>query len=115
MITVQVALALVTHGTELVQILQSIIVIGSITVVNLGHAQSPGRSLVVNGTLETQMPVLITTSACAVGPDSGSIGLTSITGLLTVAAYRAQSHTVMSHGLFTSVIDTPRSGLFLSH
>ena len=61
------------------------------------------------------MPVLIATSPGAVGSDSGCIGLTSITGLLTVAAYRAQSHTVMSHGFFTSMIDTLRAGLFLSH
>lgn len=115
MVTVQVTLPLVAQGAELVQVLGHVIIIGSVTVVNLGDAHCPGRSLIVYGTLETQMPVLIAAATRAKGRHTLSIGLATITGLLTVAAHWAQSHTIMSHGLFTSMIYTLWADLVWSH
>lgn len=77
--------------------------------INLCNAQSPGRTLIVYGTLKAQVPVLIATTPCTEGLDSCSICMPSVAGLLTVTAYGSQTGTIMSYRLFTSIIYTSRS------
>jgi len=108
----QFAFALVAHGAKFVQVADPVVGAVPILVVDFGHSHSPGRLIIVDGAVKSQMPVLVAATTCLEWRNSWSVGLPTVAGLLAVCAMHSPPFVALGvffavgHRLVATMVDT---------
>jgi hypothetical protein len=80
----QFAFALVAHGAKFIQVVDPVVSVVTVLVVDFGHSHGPGRLIIVDGAVKSQMPVLVAATTCLEWRYSWSVGLPTVAGFLAV-------------------------------